>query len=133
MIDMAGVLTAHLRAQSGLMALVSNKVYAHELPQGTTAPYVLVRLLSSTPAAPPTLAYDSYAVQADCVGAVSDYDGATDICSAVRAALFDAPGVRSGARIASVQIGVASAGVDETSSPALPRWVLTVDVTGRSN
>ena len=57
MIDMAGVLTTYLRSQSALMTLVNDKVYCDELPEQTEAPFVLVRALSVTPAAPPARGY----------------------------------------------------------------------------
>lgn len=133
MIDMVGELTKYLRTNAALMTAVSSKVYCDEIPEQAEPPYVLLRELSATPAAPPTLAYDIYAIQADIYAAVNDYPGARSVASQVRTLLHAARGVRGAARVTSVTVSTALAGVDSTGSPAHPRWVLTVDVTGRSN
>ena len=133
MIDMAGVLTTYLRSQSALMTLVNDKVYCDEMPEQTEAPFVLVRALSVTPAAPPTIAYDIYSVQVDCVTPAGSYEACMTLTDQVRSLLFSATGLRSNTRVTSVQIATATVGVDDTVSPAQPRWVLTVDVTGRGN
>lgn len=132
-IDMAGELTKYLRAQAGLMTAVSNRVYCDEFPAGTVAPYVLLRNVNVVPAAPPTNAYDTYTIQADIYAPNGAHAQAGSIASLVRAALFNARGVRGTARVTSINVTTSSVGVDDTVSPALPRWVLTVDVTGRGN
>lgn len=133
MIDMAGELTKYLRTDTALMTAVGSKVYCDEIPEQCEPPYVLVRELSATPAAPPTLAYDIYAIQVDVYAPVSDYTGARANADKVRTLLHAARGVRGAARVTSVAISTAVVGVDSTGSPAHPRWVLAVDVTGRSN
>ena len=133
MIDMVGELTKYLRSDTALMTEVANKVYCDEIPEQCEPPYVLLRELSVTPAAPPTLAYDIYAMQADIYAPTGSYASARSIAEKVRNLLYAARGVRGAARVTTVTISTASVGVDSTDSPAHPRWVLTVDVTGRSN
>jgi hypothetical protein len=131
MIDVTGVLAAYLRDDTGLMALVDDKVFADELPEGTVSPYVLLRTVSVTPAAPPSLAYDTFAVQTDCYGAIGDYPGTQTIADTVRSLLHSA--AANVDDVAAARTTVSLVGADDTYSPAIPRWVLTVDVTGRSN
>jgi hypothetical protein len=132
-VDMAGELTKYLRAQAALMTATGSRVYCDEFPAGTVAPYVLLRNVNIVPAAPPTLAYDVYTIQVDIYAPASQHATAGSIASLVRKALQNARGVRGTARVTSINVTTSLVGVDDTVSPALPRWVLTVDVTGRSN
>ena len=132
-VDMAGELTKYLRADTTLMTATGGRVYCDEFPEGTIAPYVLLRTYNATPAAPPTLAYDTYTIQVDIYAAAGNYVSAASIASRVRSLLQAARGIRGAAIVTTVSVTTSQVGVDDTVSPALPRWVLTVDVTGRSN
>lgn len=133
MIDMPGLLTALLRSNTSLMSLAQNRIYCDEMPEGTAAPYVLVRAMSATPAAPPTLRYDSFAIQADVAAPLGQYAPCRALADAVRNALHACRGTYPTGVVTSVQVTTSMIGVDQPGSPALPRWVLTVDVTGRGN
>ena len=132
-VDMAGELTKYLRTDAALMTATGNRVYCDEFPAGTVAPYVLLRTVNVVPAAPPTLAYDTYTIQADIYAPVSQHATAATVAGLLRKALHAARGVRGAARVTSVNVTTSLVGVDDSVSPAMPRWVLTVDVTGRSN
>lgn len=131
MLDVAGILTTHLRTDATLMASADGHVYCDEVPTEVTEPFVLLRVMSATPAAPPSLAYDTYMVQADCVAATTTL--AADLAGQTRNLIHQARGGAVDPRIASITVSTAYVGVDPTGSPAHPRWVLAVDVTGRSN
>ncbi len=130
---MPGIITALLRADAPLMTAAGGRVYCDETPEKTVPPYVLIRAMSATPAAPPSLRYDTYTIQADVVAVQGAYASCRALADMVRTALNAARGTHSAGTVTSVRVTTSMIGVDQPGSPALPRWVLTVDATGRSN
>lgn len=133
MIDAAAIVTKTLRADSTLMAAVGNRVYADILPEAVTAPFVLVTVNSVTPAAPPTIAWDTVQIQVQIVGADNTESTLITTASRVRALIHGMDGSKpTGAAIQGVDIQAMNFGYADIDSPALPRWVLTVNLTARS-
>ena len=130
---MPGLLTAWLRDDEDLLDYVSGAIYCDRFPDGHTGVGVLVRGVNVLPTVAPTLAFDTYVVQVDVEGEDGGEAAMTDLVDMVRSRLHAARGVHDVGVVNSVTVGPTVPGVTAPDSPALPRWVLTVDVTGRSN
>jgi hypothetical protein len=131
-IDMSYVIAEAMAADAGLSSSTSGRIYADELPKDVGYPCVLVRDIDVVDATPPTQAYDRYDEQIDVIGAPDAYAEAKAIAGDVRRFLFDLRGPVEGGGINATTVEQTTFLVDDSVSPAHPRWVLAVEVTART-
>lgn len=128
MIDMTTVIATALSDDTDI-ANTGVPGFADIVPEGQAAPYYLVRTMSVAQAVPPVDLWDRYDVQID---VVCDSDGAgVDLVSLIRSRTLALSGVHGVAGIAGAIPVSTVRTVDDSVSPARPRWVLTVEVTAR--
>ena len=133
MLDMAATLTTYLRGVEAVSDIVEERVYADLLPPDVTYPACRVQVLSVVSFAPPTNRWDNYQMQVDCWGEELNMPVAIALADAVRQAIHDMTGVHGDAAIVNTEQAGTYAGLDESVQPALPRWIVTVNVTARRN
>jgi hypothetical protein len=126
MLDMAAIIAAHLAADPEVTATI----YADLVAENTAYPYCLVRVMNVAQAVPPVNVWDTYEVQLDIVAAPSAT--AIDSVSVIRSKVLALTGVVGAAGIAGVVPASTARILDDSVSPARPRWVLTVEVTART-
>lgn len=132
MIDMSYVIAEAMAADSGLSSSTSGRIYADELPHGVEYPCVIVRDIDVVDATPPTQAYDRYEEQVDVIGAHDGYAEVKAIAGDVRRFLFALRGPVDGGGINATTVEQTTFLIDDSVSPARPRWVLAVEVTART-
>jgi len=128
MLDMAAVIATHFANDTDITA----PVYADSLPEGVSYPYVLVRNPNVGVLLPGIDGWDVYEVQVDMVAAHDAAGALIDLVGIVRSKLSALTGVVGAAGVAGTVITSTTKTVDDTVSPARPRWVLTVEVTASS-
>lgn len=129
MID-AGAVVRSVLADDPVIAGEATGVYLDTVPAGAVAPFVVVRVLTTTYAAPPTTAWDMAEVQVDVVG--DEPAEAAALAGAVRDLLQDTRGTVGTTSVAAVDVVNTTYLLDTTSSPARPRWVVAVEVTAQA-
>ena len=133
MLDMAGTMVRYLRSVGAVSDIVDDRVYAELLVPDVVFPAVRIQVLSVVSFAPPTNHWDNYQMQADCWGEENGEATAIELADTVRQAIHDMTGVHGDAAIVNTEQAGTYAGLDESVGPALPRWIVTVNVTARRN
>lgn len=131
MISPAKAVTALLRSDTALMALVNDKVYAFAAPAKVTSPFVVVSNLSSQPLVRGVHQLQVATVLIDVVGTAGVTGSCDDIANAVIEALATVSGPIEGVAFAGFDVVGSAFSYDPSDSPAVPRWVLTVTGTVR--
>lgn len=124
--DCAAEVSKHLSAALGM------GVHTDIVPEHPVYPYVVVRLRTVTPAAPPSTAWDEYSLDVDVCGDVGDIPGCNEMSVTVRSALWEFTGSRDGGAVAATDVLGTSFALDDSVSPPRPRWVTSALVSARS-
>lgn len=130
MIDMTAILRDYLAADIEVADVVD--VYADIIPENPAYPLALVRTIEVTEPAPPLSTWERHDMQIDVVGLPTGFADLVAAVTSIRYRLEGFHGAVSGIAIAGSDVVATTRTVDESVSPARPRWVLAVEVTARS-
>lgn len=122
--DIERELSAYLRADPAVAALVDDRVYTI-VPANPTFPLVALTRYGGAPVSPHILHADAAAIQLDCYA--DRKAEAQTLAETVREALAAMPGVHGTAVVTAVRFGRLQYLPDGTFDPAKPRYI--VDVT----
>lgn len=131
MIDVAALVRNHLHADP----LVGVPVFTDLAPAGSEPPFAVVRISDATrPFGAQVRTWDVVTVLIDIVGADNTVRGLHAHAGKVRNSLHALAGqVVEDVVVQAVENGTDVFGFDPTYVPPLPRWVLTANLTVRSN
>lgn len=132
MIDAAGAVATYLRNDAALMGSVANAVYCETVPDTVTYPFVVVRTIDVEVATQPVAAWGTYGIQVDAVGEPDDVPTVTGIAGSIRDLLAAFRGSHDDATVASTTVELSRFLLDDTVSPARPRWVVAASLVARS-
>jgi hypothetical protein len=133
MTDIAETVSAHLRSLPFLMERVEGNIFYDMAPAGTTEPFVVVRPLTDTPTFVDVPVWSDVTVSVDVVGRPQGGDLLSDLVATIRREVEQMRGKRFGSfSIQGVDPISAAYSRDSSSTPALPRWILTVPMIVRN-
>ena len=132
MIDACGLLTTYLRADAVLMIATGGNVYCETVPDHPGDLFVLARTVDAEVTAPPSMGWDTYGLTVDVVGVMIDTTGCADAVSQVRDRVATFTGLHGDATVASTSIDNTTYLIDDSVSPARPRWVVAASVVART-
>lgn len=131
MIDTSAIVARWLRDDSDLMDSVGGRIYADEMPTDVEYPSIIARTMDATPVVRGVPGWHEYTVQVDVIGQENGQVEALSITTAVSELVLGIPSDAQATIATSDVIQVVSL-PDDSISPAHPRWVLSVAITGRS-
>lgn len=123
--DIERELSAYLRADGAVAALVDDRVYTI-VPAGPTFPLVRLTRIGGAPARPHLLYHDVAEIQLDCYA--DRKAEAQTLAETVREALAAMPGVHGTAVVTAVRFGRLQYLPDGTFDPARPRYIADVTI-----
>lgn len=132
MIDAAGTVATYLRADPTLMGAVANAIYCETVPDTVTYPFVVVRTIDVEVATQPVVTWGTYGIQVDAVGEPDDAPAVTAVAGQIRDLLAVLRGEQGDATVASTTVELTRFLLDDTVSPARPRWVVAASLVARS-
>lgn len=131
LIDIHGVLVRELRADTGITALVEQRVFARKFPERMDFPAIKVTFPQTVPAIVPSNSWYTYIGDIDCYAVT--HQEALELAQSVQRALAEIEGSDlPDASFQNVEQTGVDSGVDEEMSPQRPRWSVSVEITGRS-
>lgn len=116
---------------SGAADAVGGRVFVDVVPEHPVYPYVAVRTRSTFPATRPAPTYDEYLLDIEVCADVDGFDVANQVASQVRFDMWDFRGVQGEGVVAATDVEGAFFVLDDSVSPARPRWVCAVRVTAK--